>query len=64
MTFLTTLADAFGLRQTPWVMRVYLIFLLICVGLIIWGDLGKQPVDHPDLELPKAPPGLRLLRAK
>lgn len=27
--------DAFGIRQTPWVMRVYLVLLLICVGLMV-----------------------------
>jgi hypothetical protein len=45
MNFITELADAFGLRQTPWVMRIYLILLLTCVGLIVWSGSAVTSSD-------------------
>jgi hypothetical protein len=35
VNWIVQLADIFGIRQTPWIIRVYIVLLLICVGLIV-----------------------------
>lgn len=46
--------DAFGIRSTPWVMRIYLSLLLVCVGLMLYA-VAQTPAnpsaDHPAVKL-------------
>lgn len=50
MNIIAQIADIFGLKRMPWIIQVYLVLLLVCVGLIVWsaGELPK-PIDpnHP-----------------
>ncbi|MEM5373314.1 hypothetical protein V4C53_46310 [Paraburkholderia azotifigens] len=46
--------DAFGIRRMPWVMRVYLVLFLVCVGLMLYA-VSQTPAsptaDHPAVKL-------------
>lgn len=46
--------DAFGIRKMPWVMRVYLVLFIVCVGLMLYA-VGQTPAnpsaDHPAVKL-------------
>jgi hypothetical protein len=47
MSVITDIADAFGLRQTPWVVRTYIALLLVCAVLMLFALIngGAQPRD-------------------
>jgi hypothetical protein len=45
---------AFGIRSTPWVIRVYPVLLLVCVGVMFFA-VGQVPSEanseHPAIKL-------------
>lgn len=47
MFVIRDILDAFGIRQTPWVMRVYLVLIIVCVALI-FGALSEIPSTNVD----------------
>jgi hypothetical protein len=52
MSFITEIADIFGIRSTPWVIRVYLVLVAVCIGVMVFA-LGHVP-DGAGPEQPAA----------
>jgi hypothetical protein len=54
MSAIRDILDTFGIRATPWVIRIYIVLLLICVGLLVFALNEIPPTeaqDHPATRL-------------
>lgn len=54
MSVIRDILDVFGVSQTPWVMRIYIVLLLIFVGLLVgvMNDIpDKAPKDHHTMQV-------------
>ena len=47
MSIITEMSSALGIRQTPWVLRMYLTLLLACMALMIFTMMQRPGVDDP-----------------
>ena len=45
MGFLSELESIIGVRNTPWIMRIYFVLLLVCVGLIVFAATNLNQAD-------------------
>jgi len=54
MNLIEKLLDHFGIRSTPWVMRVYLVILFICIAMMVFAVVQTPTAataDHPAVKL-------------
>jgi hypothetical protein len=54
MNSIERLLDHFGIRSTPWVMRIYLVLLLTCIAMMVFAVFQTPTAataDHPAVKL-------------
>jgi hypothetical protein len=56
MSFMTDIADLFGIRELPWVTRTFLFLTILFAVILVWAamggrlSMGGNPVENPNID--------------